>query len=252
MTTVSNATFSTYTHWILLDSSAGDASGVTFDVKASIDTTPYGTNPRTMQNFQCTMNGTGISWILENIYSQETLATWVTGLPAVLYNGAGTAAQSNPGITLEKALNSMVMVAGGKDYLLSSPTNDGGGGSQGCLQQMTSVPVEILIMLGLVTVGLILVSTRLLVLCIRDHMELIDQKIAQPMPNDLVSWMVQAVQEYRGKDGVSAQEIKNWAFGLWPTGTAGITFIGKSRGLSRRRNDLGEEGVRLTAYRGDI
>jgi len=251
VTTISNATFSTFSHLILLDSSAGDTTGVTFDVKASIETTPYGTNPRTMQSFQCIMNGTRISWVLENIHGQETLNTWVFGLPAVVYNGVGTGADRNPGATLEETLNSMVMVAGGKDYLLSTPTNEGGGANQGCLQQMTSVPVEILIMLGLVTVGLLLVSSSLSVLYIRDRMESIDQTITQPMPNDLVSWMVQAVQEYRGKDGVSAQEIKNWAFGLWPTGTAGITFIGKSKGLSRRRNDLGEEGVRLTACRAD-
>jgi hypothetical protein len=248
VTTVSNGTFA---HTIILDSSATNTTGVTFDVKAAIEVTSYGTNPKTMQSFQCSMNGTGISWVLETIDSQDAMNTWVIGLPAVVYNGAGTAASSNPGARVEAVLNSMVMVAGGKDYLLSTPTTGGSNATQGCLQQMTSVPVEILILLGLVSVGFLLVSACLFVLCMRDRMELMDQTITQPMPGDLVSWMVQAVQEYRGRRGVAARDLKDWAFGLWPTGIAGITFIGKSRGSRRRIIDLGEEGDQLTAYRGD-
>lgn len=146
---------------------------------------------------------------------------------------------------LERYLNSIVMVAGGKDYLLSTPTDEGGGATQGCQEQKTFIPFEILIMLGLATMGLLTVSMSLLVLCILDRREFIGEKITQQMPNDLVGWMVQAVQEHRGEGGVASREIKNWAFGIWPNGRGGITFVGHPRVPSGVRRGL-EEEIRLT------
>ena len=107
-----------------------------------------------MKNFHCTLNGTELSWVLENMNSQETVAGWCLGSQANVYDGQGTGATNNSGLKLQQYLNSIVVVAGGKDSLLSTPTNEGGGATQSCLQQKTSAPVVILIRFLLVTLGL--------------------------------------------------------------------------------------------------
>jgi len=238
----------TFSHFIRLDSSVGNVTGSIFDVRASIDSSPYGPGAKTMKNFRCTMNGTGISWVLEHIKSGATLALWCLGLQANVYNGAGTGANNNSGAALEQYLNSIIMVAGGKDSLLSTPTTEGGGPTQGCHQQRTSIPAEILIMFAVVTFALLSVATILLVLFILERqMESVGSNISQPMPNDLVGWMVQAVQEYRGQAGTTGDELRNWAFGRWPTGLIGITFIGHRRQRNSGRN-VPEEEMQLTRY----
>lgn len=136
----------TFSHLIILDSSAGNNTGVLFDVRASIDLTPNGPDPKIMKTFHCTMDGEGVMWVLENMESIQTLHAWCLGLQANVYDGTGTGAKNDSGSMLEQYLNSMVMVTGGKNYLLSTPptTGDGGGDTQGCQRQRTSVPWEII------------------------------------------------------------------------------------------------------------
>jgi hypothetical protein len=244
MTEFANGTFS---HFLILDSSTGNRTGSTFEIKASIELTWAADGPTTMNNYDCKMNGTAISWVLENMISQETLRIWCLRLQGYVYDGTRTNATNNPGAILEQYLNSIIMVAGGKDYLLSIPTNESAGSTQGCQVQKTFVPVEVLVMLSLVTAGLVSSGVTLFVLHMWERIDHVDQKLSQTVPNDLVSWMSQAVQEHRGGRNITPRELKTWAFGRRPTGMVGIIFVGQPR-RRRQRQMVPDDEIQLTGF----
>jgi hypothetical protein len=175
------------------------------------------------------MNGEGVEWVLENISSLQTLGKWCLGLQADVYDGTGTGAKNHSGLMLEEYLNSMVMVAAGKNCLLSTPptTGDGGGITQGCLVQRASVPLEIILLFAAVNIGVVAMAVYIVILsramkspssglsCQRvdgDHPD----KIQRETPNDLLGWIAQFVRE--GVRGVSVgminrENLRFWSFG---------------------------------------
>jgi hypothetical protein len=112
----------TFSHLIWLDSSAPlSHSGMSFDIRASIDLTPNAPDPKIMKSFWCTMNGTSVEWVLENINSSATLAQWCLPLQGNIYNEQGSAASIDSRVILGRFLNTLVMVAGGNNYLIGNP-----------------------------------------------------------------------------------------------------------------------------------
>lgn len=90
--TYGNGTFSNLIVW---DSSVpGYDMDVSFDVCASIDLTAGGSDPKIMKSFQCTMNGTGVEWVLPYVNSTETLFPWCLDLQGNVYDGSGTVARN--------------------------------------------------------------------------------------------------------------------------------------------------------------
>jgi len=240
----------TTSHLILLDSSAPlYETGVTFDVRASIDMTGGAGDSKLMKSFHCTMNGSAVEWVLLNLNSSATLRNWCGSLPANVYDGTGTGAKNDTGLLLEEFLNSIVMVAGGNNYLLSTPsaTGNGGGNTQGCLAQRTSIPVEIIILFALVTIfvlGMLLDLVILAILSIppnpafqRLNSEFL-RKVKRETPNDLVGWMSQAARERGGWDDggeIGGKILKLWVFGRRQNGARlGVELLGHQRSPSGR------------------
>ena len=214
----------TFSHLILWDSSApANDIGMSFDIRVSIDLTPDGPDPKIMKSFQCTMNGTGVEWVLSNLDSTGTLLEWIRGLQGNIYDGQGTAASNDSRSILERYLNTLVMVAGGNNYLINTPTitGSGGGNTQGCLVSRTSLPLEIIFLLTIVFVFVIAI-----------FVDFIFGKIGRPLrraadpdylnriknetPNSLLDWMAQSVRERIFRDDVGStfkgEDLKLWGF----------------------------------------
>jgi len=234
----------TFSHLLILDSSAGVQVGQIWDVRASIDLTPFAMDIKIMKSFHCTMNASAVNWALEGINSTSTLETWCLGLQANVYDGTGTGAKNNSGWFLEQYLNSMVMVAAGNNYLLATPptTGNGGGDTQGCLVTKTSVPLEITLLFVVVTVGLFVLAIYLCALNGRRWVSSRNSELGagdQP-PNGLLGWMEQAVKEHymaRSDTVLDMDHLKLGRFGKRTDGSVGIGlgFSVPNRGTSSRR-----------------
>jgi hypothetical protein len=228
--------------------------GSVFDVKASIDLTGGADDNKVMKSFHCTMNGTGVEWVLFNLNSTQTLYTWTLPLQANMYDGTGTPANNHTGLTLEEYLNTMVMVAGGNNYLHSTPnaTANDGGNTQGCLVQRTSIPVEIVILVVLVTIFVLAMVLDLVILALlsippnqswqRLNGEFL-RKVRRETPNDLVGWMSQTVRERGGWDDtgeIGGKSLKLWVYGRRQHGARlGVELLGHQRTSPSRRSFWG-------------
>jgi hypothetical protein len=153
---------------------------------------------------------------------------------------------------LEQFLNSIVMVAGGNNYLLNPPpkTGNGGGDTQGCRGQRTSVPLEIIILFVVVTVGVQAMAIYLVILrwpSLATSSQCVDDdyihKIRKCTPNNLLDWMTQAVRErverVGDNDMIKANNLKFWGFGIRENGvTLGILHLGWQRSTDQSRRGI--------------
>ena len=246
-----------YAHLIILDSNAPEyRTGFPFDVRVSLDMTGGAMENKQMKSFYCTMSGDGVQWVRLNLNITETLNKWTLPLQANVYDGSGTGARNNSGLILEQYLNTMIMVAGGDNYLLStpSPTGNGGGDTQGCLVQRTLIPVEIIILFALITIliGIMLVDLLILIILAlppnaswkRLNGEFL-RKVKHETPNDLVGWMSQAVRERGGwndSEEISGRTLKLWVFGRRNTrGRLGVELLGREGNPSRHSSWRGRK-----------
>lgn len=191
--------------------------GMSFDIRASIDVTP---DPKIMKSFQCTLNGTGVEWVLQNINSTYTLLNWCYGLQGNMYDGQGIAASNNSGLILEQYLNTLVMVAAGNNYLTSTPaiTAGGGGITQGCLVPRASLPLEIILLFVIVSIFLLAILVDFIMgygFKVGETLHHANGDYHKP-PNSLLDWMAQAVREHIFRDDATAtfkeQDLKSWGF----------------------------------------
>lgn len=221
----------TFAHLILWDSSAPTReTGRSFDIRVSIDLTPDAPDPKIMKSFQCTMNGTGVEWVLSNLDSPDTLNLWSSGLQGNTYNGQGTGASNDSRLILERYLNTLVMVAGGNNYLINTPSitsGDGAGNTQGCLVPRTSLPLEIIILFAIVSVFIMAIVVVFIFLKIGGSLRRVDGDYLNRInetPNSLLDWMAQSVRESIFRDD-SRSRFKKEDLMLW--------------GFSPRDNDVG-------------
>lgn len=238
-----------YAHLLFLDSNApAYQTGFAFDVRASIDLSAGAMENKVMKSFHCTMSGDGVQWVQLNLNSTGTLDKWTLPFQANVYDGSGSGANNDSGLILEQYLNTMIMVAGGDNYLLNTPPSNGtgGGNTQGCLIQQTSIPVEIIILFALVTIlvgGMVLDLLILTLIALPPNAswkrlnEQFLRKVNRETPNDLVDWMSQAVRERGGLDDteeIEGKTLRLWVFGRRDNkGRLGVGLLGRQRQPNR-------------------
>jgi hypothetical protein len=213
----SNGTFS---HLVVWDSSAPPFEmGMSFDIRVSIDLAPYAPDRQIMKSFQCTMNGTGVEWVLANINSTDVLLTFVPDLQGNIYNGQGTAASNDSGRRVEQYLNTLVMVAGGSGYVINSPavTGDGAGNTQGCLVPRTTLPWEIVFLFVIVSAFAVTFVVNFICGKIGGSLYGVEgyylNRIKHETPNSLLDWMAQSVRECVFRDETFKEEdLTLWGF----------------------------------------
>lgn len=218
-----------YAHLITWDSSVADLAQMPFNVRASIDLTGGGSDTKVMQSFECRLNGTALDGILSTILSKSTLVSWCAALQGRVYNGRFTPATNDTGSVLEETLNSMVMVAGGNNYLLNTTAANE---TQGCLVVRTNIHLVVVILTSLDT----LIAISMIVYCLilillvwrskktkttNEEKDFV-KSVEKFTPGDVFGWMAQAVREGHIEHAdVEPKCLKEWELGLGP-GKAGL------------------------------
>jgi hypothetical protein len=239
-----------YSHFVVWSSSVGNDTGTTFDIRASIDLSASTTDPKVIRNYLCEIYASEAEWILNSIDSSPTLQSWVPGFQGSMYDGTGTPAANDTGGILERYLNSMIMVAGGGNFLLSTSTED----TQGCLVSQTSVPLLVVILFSLVGVATALFAASAMSIWIwfhfragrlqsLHHYTTYYKDIDTHTPDDLVSWMAHATREsamreshIKGRNGRDLTDSQRNNLAVWEYGPSddGAIAVLRRRGEEYR------------------
>lgn len=210
-----------FSHAVMWGSSSpSNIPGTSWDVLAAVQTndSPYETT--TMLPLSCSMNAPDAETVLEEMEPWTTLQAWEPTFQGLMYYGTGTPVVSDPEAGLAMLLNTMVMVQGGNNILLSTPVL-GEDQTQGCIVSATKVPfgVEALVLVVAgCAVGLLFVLIVYgLLLWSKDR---VMQEATQHFPDNVVGWAALAAKEhnismepqYSGR--VRQRELKNWVVGL--------------------------------------
>lgn len=186
-----------FTHLVALSSSANDGENTPFDIRASIDLTVNEIDTKIMKSFHCTAETSKIDQIMSQIEIVSTLSQWIPVFQGAMYDGSGTNASSDANKIIGQILNSMIMVEGGSNNLLHTPTGDT---SQGCIISRTSLPVAVIVLSSLA--GAVFLATTVYWLFLefaiqsaaREDIQAFTE-LPEKIPSGLVLWMLQAARE---------------------------------------------------------
>lgn len=200
-----------------------------------------------MKTFKCTGRSnstegqTAINAILSQMESVTTLSQWASGLEGILYLGADTKASPYARSRLEQYLNTMTMVQGGSNSVLSMPSDNL---EYGCIVNKTKISVGILFLV--VFTAFVLVTTILywivLLLIISKHaiFRMAKRKSGikniKPVPDGVISWMLQAAREnVQGSDTnaedapMKENDLRDWNFTIVDSGQ-GVARMVRAKG----------------------
>jgi hypothetical protein len=243
-------------HLVIWSSSAlSDDSSDAFDVMVSVDLTANIADQKTMKTYQCQVTGQVdlIKPILSQMWSVTALEQWAPGLEGILYTGAGTPISNYSQGNLEQYLNSMTMVQGGSNTILTKDTFDGDHRYYGCVREMATLNPAIIALaifaglIFLITFGywiylLSIVGKHALFKKIKGDRS---RKNIKPVPDSTLSWVLQAAREasmpggtnYGYGDGAMLlgvpkreQELRGWSFSI----TDNVNGVAR---MVRRRGD---------------
>jgi hypothetical protein len=242
-------------HLAIWSSSAlSDATLEPFDVMVSVDLYGNETGLKTMKTYQCQVTGEvdSINRILSQMKSVTTLNQWVDGLEGILYMGANTNISTLAQANLERYLNSMTMVQGGSNTILSSYTVDGDHRYYGCVTEMTTLSAAIIALV--VFAGLILLITAaywfFLLWSLGKHSLFkrirgdSSRKNIKPVPDSTLSWILQAAREASMSTGAGytygdgsiylgvprrETELRGWSFSITDS-VNGVARVVRRRG----------------------
>jgi hypothetical protein len=196
--------------------SSGSGPGSLFSVRASVDLSAHVQNEKVMRSFLCEMHAKPVEWVLSQAHPIQTLKQWTPCFQGTIYDGTGTPAAANVSERIEWLLNSMMMVGGGANNLLSTPP--AGQETQGCLGKRTSVPWPVIAIFGVVTLILVFLTLYLLfLLASLQRWGPEERKKFRDAPDDLLSWMAQAAREvgFRTQDEDVEQNVKSKVLVEW-------------------------------------
>ncbi|KAJ5642892.1 uncharacterized protein N7484_005399 [Penicillium longicatenatum] len=215
-----------YNHFVTWSSSIGlntnSSSTGTWGVRAAIQTnaSPYDDNV-IMLPLSCSMSADLAEKITGAMNTTTALESWKTVFQGLMYYGTGTPSVSDPALELAVLLNTMTMVYGGNNILLSVPAQDAVQ-TQGCIVFATNVPpvIEALVLtVAGVFIGLIVLS--IVYACRLQFTRRGGRDALKTLPDGVIGWAVKAAQEHRDNGDpdpgqharVRRREIKNWLIG---------------------------------------
>lgn len=243
-------------HLAIWSSSAlSDENLEPFNVMVSVDLTATKTEQKTMKTYQCEVTGQvdKINPILSQMRSVITLNQWAPGLEGILYMGAGTAISDYAKPNLEQYLNTMTMVQGGSDTILTNYTVDNDHRFYGCVLEKSTLNPAIIALALFAAIILIVTFVYWVVLLGFIGKHALFKKIKgdgsrkniKPVPDSTLSWILQAAREsamtsgntFGSPDGSvlfgvpkKEQELRGWNFSITDS------FNGVAR-MVRRRGD---------------
>jgi hypothetical protein len=214
-----------YNHLVAWSSSAalsGNAINTTWDVRAAIQTnaSPFDDNVK-MLGISCSMTAPPVETIIRAMNSTATLEGWKATFQGLMYYGTGTPSVTNPTLQLAILLNTLTMVQGGDNIILSIPAPNADQ-TQGCIVPATDVPPVIMALVLIVAGSFV---SLIVVFLVYTWQMRFTHRGLQPsikyLPDGVIGWTVKAAQEHRDSrepdDGqyarVRRREIKNWLIG---------------------------------------
>jgi hypothetical protein len=222
--------------------------GNPFNVLVSIDLEADITDTKTMKTFKCTAlsnteeGQTAINGILSQMESVTALRDWNPGLEGVLYEGYGSKASTYAKGRLEQYLNTMTMVQGGGNSVLSIPTDNF---IYGCIKAKAEISLGIVVLI-IFTAFLLLVTFLywiILLLIIFKHAIFRAAKRKsglqniKPVPDSVIGWMLQAAREHaQGSDSTAEgapkteDDLRDWDF----------TIVDRTQGVARMLRARGD------------
>jgi len=210
-----------YDHFVMWSSSAeSDTSDAVWNVLAAVQTNAWPTDPVVMLPLSCSMNASNAETIQSQMESITALQVWKLSFQGLMFYGSGTPAVDDPGQELAMLLNTMVMVYGGNNILLSIPDLDADQ-TQGCIVMAANVPLAVEALVIVVAVSLVGLISLLVIYSIRlwTKDKVLREEISH-VPDTVVAWAALAAKEHRiSKQGnfsgrVRQRELKDWVVGL--------------------------------------
>ena len=225
-----------------------------FDVLVSVDLTGHKMDQKTMKTYQCTVTGQvdNINRILSQMKSVTTLNQWADGLERILYMGADTTISKYAKGNMEQYLNSLTMVQGGSNTILTNYTVDGDHRYYGCIREWTTLNPAI--------IALVMFASAILVITIVYWLVLLGfigkyalskktkgdggRKNIKPVPDSTLSWILQAAREAAMSGGSNygygdaamllgvprkEQELRGWSFSITDN-VNGVARVVRRRG----------------------
>ncbi|TKA67864.1 hypothetical protein B0A55_08407 [Friedmanniomyces simplex] len=212
-----------WNHLVVWGSSASDGDNTTFDVQVVVDTTASQSGTQFMRPFHCSMNAPAAVPIVSQIPSVSALAKWASVLQGYMYSGARTPIVDDPEDTLAWYLNTMVMVAGGSDSLLSSAPP--GSPNRGCLITQTYVSTVLIILLLASVAAMVIMALLALYFAIRVSTHPHSSHVKN-LPSDIWGWMVYAIMERdASRAGTKLTVVKVTEISGREFGTAGDSVV---------------------------
>lgn len=243
------------THYAAWSSSVDDEVAEPFKVLASVDLNITEQETKTIRTYKCSI-ATGpnydvqaINDILSQMWSATTLDQWAPGLEGAIYTGAGTNASSDTPRVLALRLNSLTMVQGGSNSVLSDKLVEPDVPLYGCKVLKTAISPGIIILV--LFAGLILCITALYWFILLSrlgkhalpnifHRTNSGLRNLKPVPDSILGWMLQASRENAlggqyGEDRylvglpMKERDLQNWSFTVVDNGN-GIARMVRSSG----------------------
>jgi hypothetical protein len=193
-------------------------------VRAAVEIPNNSSTKKEMKIYVCHLNATSIEWLLDWMYVDVALQSWVAAVQGELYpvNVPNTEdVQTGQGLVIASNLNNIMMNFGrawggpSNPFTITDPT-------QGCLAPRAQVPWAILTLFGIVTAGTIAMAIYWVVLTILVRLARARSPAAYVnaiedyTPNGLFTWMLQATNLVGVGKQVSCAGLKRWFFGPVP------------------------------------
>ena len=219
---------------LMWSSSDPTESGRKWDVKASIAPSHDVGQPIVMSNFDCTMTGPQIEWILPLIPSVDTLDDWGSRTYGYLVQGSD---YSNPGddstfgFGLEVMLNAMTMVAG----TLNTATRSANGAYNSpstyrCKLERTIICKEVFAMLGFLLLHLFCFVLLSIKYWFQIHTsDRARRKAIKEVPSSASSWQVAVLRDHFPDQAsyITAKDISQYRYGWDANGSNVLRFTRK-------------------------
>ncbi|RDW63586.1 hypothetical protein BP6252_11131 [Coleophoma cylindrospora] len=217
----SSASNSSYDHLVMWSSSAkSDTAGTPWSVLAAVQANSGPFDDITILPLSCSLAAPPVQNVVNAMASLKALSLWKLTFQGLMFYGTGTPLVADPEQQLAILLNTMIMVQGGSNALLSTPAPDADQ-DQGCVVMATEVPraVEVLVMItAVLLVTLLMLWLIFASVLSMQHKE--GRKMAENLPKDVLGWVAMAATEHQlSINPQYSGQIKQRALRTWILGT---------------------------------
>lgn len=210
-------------------SAAANSDGSDWGVLAAVQKNWEPDEPVQLEALKCTMNAPGATNTARSMASLYDLKIWAPTFQGLMYWGTNTPAVNNVADQLAMLLNTMVMISGGRNYLLATPgvRQDQ---TQGCVKPAAYVPPTMIALFLLVLALSLLSLLAFLTLSLwyrilKGNLPGDDVREIETVPQDVLEWALLAARGHayrarvpqpgaavhnaqgRGKNGEEMEEL---------------------------------------------